>query len=263
MRRNTCATVQSPTKNPRRLATNVRIMRTSASGGASHAIPDLRRWRASKDKSRESSCHSSVHLRSATQAHHIVHQPPWTPQQARKRAARGEPKNADGTRETPAHNRRGGHPTDSNLKPEKGRVRHRRMHRYSGRSVKGCPEGNHSILQQERMPRACQTQGRRGPLSSVESIRRRTYALLAATPTPAQVREGTDTANAQLANESGRRTPGRDHRRDPCGRRRCSPHLCCTHARDLPPRTAQRAPRPERRPPPPHICGCGAQIHKS
>ena len=67
-------------------------------------------------------------------------------------------------------------------------------------------------------------------------------------------------ATARLADESGRRTPGgRPIARDPVGRRRCSPHLCRTHARDKPLTHQTKHPATERKPHPPHICGCGAQ----
>ena len=67
-------------------------------------------------------------------------------------------------------------------------------------------------------------------------------------------------ATARLADESGRRTPGgRPIARDPVGRRRCSPHLCCRHARDKPLTHQTKHPTTERKPHPPHICGCGAQ----
>ena len=67
-------------------------------------------------------------------------------------------------------------------------------------------------------------------------------------------------ATARLADESGRRTPGgRPIARDPVGRRRCSPHLCRTHARDKPLTHQTKHPTTERKPHPPHICGCGAQ----
>lgn len=67
-------------------------------------------------------------------------------------------------------------------------------------------------------------------------------------------------ATARLADESGRRTPGgRPTARDPLGRRRCSPHLCHTHARDKPLTHQTKHPTTVRKPHPPHICGCGAQ----